>query len=229
MAITLNASDIQLTGTVSNFSDITTPFSVSSWIKYADWPLLNVRSMVGLYLPGTTAVQLGAGRTAGNMTVWTWGGGTLIDTNGVVTLSQTDFIHFVYTFNGTQHKLYTNGAIVNTTTTAQIPGVPNTIYINGYPTGGANETGVYSVEDTIYFNRELSAEEVLTLYNSRGIRDGIYLNAVARFTFGEGVVGSNVTTVKDYGQYNNTLNAAGTGSPIVFSEGTIFNDTRPYQ
>lgn len=228
MAILLSATDIHLTGTVNNFGDITTPFSVSTWIQYAGWGTGVIKSLVGLYLVGTTAIQIGTYQ-AGNVSVWTWGGTNLITSNGAVILSTTEYIHIVYTFDGTNHRLYINGPLVNTTTTAQVSGVPDVIYINGYPTGGSNETAVYSVDDTIYFNRQLSAEEILTLYNSRGIRDGIYDGVVARFTMGEGVIGSTVSTIKDYGQFNNNLTTEGVGTPIVFSEGVIFNDTRPYQ
>ena len=228
MAILLSATDIHLTGTVNNFSDITTPFSVSTWIQYAGWGTGVIKSLVGLYLVGTTAIQIGTYQ-AGNVSVWTWGGANLITSNGAVILSTTEYIHIVYTFDGTNHRLYINGPLINTTTTAQVSGVPDVIYINGYPTGGINETAVYSVDDTIYFNRQLSNEEVLTLYNSRGIRDGIYDGVVARFTMGEGVIGSTVSILKDYGQFNNSLITEGAGTPIIFSEGVIFNDTRPYQ
>jgi hypothetical protein len=228
MAILLNASDIHLTGTVNNFSDIITPFSVSTWIQYAGWNTGVIKSLVGLYLVGTTAVQIGTYQ-AGNVNVWTWGGTNLITSNGAVSLSTTDFIHIVYTFDGTNHRLYVNGPLINTTTTAQVSGVPDTIYINGYPTGGSNETAVYSVDDTIYFNRQLSNEEILTLYNSRGIRDGIYDHVVARYTMSEGVIGSTTSSLKDYGQFNNNLAVSGAGSSIIFTEGVIFNDTRPYQ
>lgn len=228
MAILLNATDIHLTGTVNNFSDITTPFSVSTWIQYAGWDAGITKSMVGLYLIGTTAIQIGTYQ-AGNVSVWTWGGTNLITSNGAVTLSTTDFIHIVYTFDSTSHRLYINSALVNVTTTAQVAGTPTTIYINGYPTGIANETAVYSVDDTIYYNRKLTNEEIQTLYYSRGIRDGIYADVVARFTMAEGVIGATVTGLKDYGKFINNLTIEGAGSPITFVEGVIFNDTRPYQ
>ena len=228
MAVQLNQTDIHLTGTVSGFSDITTPFTVSTWIQYNGWSTGVIRSMVGLYLTGTTAVQIGT-YTANNLTVWTWGGGNLISTNGAVILSPTDYTHVVYTFDGTSHRLYINGVLVNITTTAQIAGVPDTIYINGYPTGAANETGVYAIDDTIYFNRQLSLEEIETLYNSRGIRDGIYHGVVARYTFGEGLSGTNVVNVRDYSMNDNTLSSAGVGTPMTFVDGVVFNDTRPYQ
>jgi len=217
-----------MTGTVSNFADITTPFSVSTWIQYAGWGTGVIKSLVGLYLVGTTAVQIGTYQ-AGNVSVWTWGGTNLITSNGAVVLSTTDYIHIVYTFDGANHQLFINSALVNTTATAQVAGVPTTIYINGYPTGGSNETAAYSVDDTIYFNRQLSSAEVQTLYYSRGIRDGIYDGVVARFTMSEGSVGSTATGLKDYGRFNNNLTVEGAGSSIVFSEGVIFNDTRPYQ
>jgi hypothetical protein len=228
MAITLNATDIHMTGTVNNFADITTPFSVSTWIQYAGWGTGVIKSLVGLYLVGTTAIQIGTYQ-AGNVSVWTWGGTNLITSNGAVILSTTDYIHIVYTFDGTNHQLFINSALVNTTTTAQVAGVPTIIYINGYPTGGANETAAYSVDDTIYFNRQLSSEEIQTLYYARGIRDGIYDGVVARFTMSEGSIGVTATGLKDYGKFNNNLTIEGAGSPIVFSEGVIFNDTRPYQ
>ena len=228
MAVQLNQTDIHLTGTVSGFSDITSPFTVSTWIQYNNWTDGTTKSLVGLYLTGTTAIQIGA-RGDGNITVWTWGGGVLITSNGAIPLSQTEYVHVVYTFDGGSHRLYINGLLVNITTTSQVPGSPDTIYINGYPTGGTNETGFYAIDDTIYFNRQLTLEEIQTLYNSRGIRDGIYYGVVARYTFGEGLSGTAVATVRDYSLNNNTLSSAGPGTLMTFIDGVVFNDTRPYQ
>lgn len=229
MAILLNQSNIQLTGTITGFPDLTSPFSISTWILYSDWPSSTILSMVGLYKIGSSAVQIGS-RGSNVLTVWTWGGAILVQLSGSALLSQTDYIHVVYTMDGIgTHRLYVAGQLVASTTNAQVAGIPDTIYINGYPTGGANETGVYSVDDTQYFSRQLSDGEVLTLYNSRGLRDGIYLGIVGRYTFGEGIDGSNVSQIRDFGEFKNHLNVAGTGNPIKYANGVIFNDTRPYQ
>ncbi len=163
----------------------------------------NVLSMFGFYngtanlstIP-TTAIQIGS-RSGSSIDVWTWGGGILISAVGV-TFTANTWIHITYTCNtfGTNqtHLLYINGVLNNTTTnTTQINGVLTQYYINGYPEATRRaETGDWQLDDARCFNRQLTAEEILTLYNVRGSSDGLVYGSIGRYDFNEGYIGSTL-------------------------------------
>jgi hypothetical protein len=191
------------------------------------------RSMVGTYntaTSGGTAIQIGTSSGAGECSCWTWGGTVLVGSTGITMVDNT-WYHIAYSFDGTTHRLYINGVLNNTATTAQLSGTITAIYINGYPGGGTAETGTWTVDDVSYFNRTLTANEILTAYTTAGERDGIMYGNTADLLFSEGTPGSVANNCVDYSGNKNNLTPIGaaTGVNFVYASSPIENDARPVQ
>jgi hypothetical protein len=206
------AGDALANNTVSgtSFQSATTPITISVWIN-APWTGGGgAQSYVGLYGEQqriangtTTAIQFGS-RAANSFNVWTWGGGALVNS----TISMTPYVNqwaFVaYTYDGTTHRCYVNGVAGGTSTNAQIAGTFDRVYLNGYTNGAAAETSSFQLDTYSYYNRALSADEILTMYTIQGHRHGILYNSVCRYEFSEGAIGSNVSSVPNLTNYNAT-------------------------
>lgn len=209
--------------------------SLMCWINATTWTGGVTNSMVGTYnsaTAGGTAIQIGTRNGTGNCDIWTWGGGVLVSSSGgtgITTLTNNTWYHIAYTFNGTTHILYINGIQTNTATTAQLAGTITAIFINGFPTGGTAETGTFSVDDISYFNRTLSASEVLTAYTTSGDRDGLVYGLTASCLLNEGAVGTTANNCIDYSGKGNNLTPIGaaTGVNFVYATSYITSDSRP--
>ena len=235
MAITTpGLIDYHLASQTGAFSvNALTPVTLMSWIN-VDWNTGNTYSMVGTYntaTSGGTAIQIGCRGTPhlGNVLIWTWGGTVLVSSNGVVAPTSNGWTHVAYTYDGTTHRLYVNGQFANSSTVAQLAGTMTAVYINGYPSGGVNETGPFSVDDVVYFNRQLSADEILTAYTTAGDRDGMVYGMIANYAFKEGAAGAVANNVVDYTGNGNNLTPLGTATGVNFtySNSYIACDTRP--
>lgn len=218
MAITLAATDNHLANaTATGFTLSTDPCSITVWIN-AVWSATSVGSFVGMYGPSpspSTAIQIG--RRANSLSVWTWGGGVLVSAPSG-TMTDSVWSHVAYTFDGTTHQLYVNGALINSTTVAQIAGQFTTVYINGYPTSTTGEVSACNVDSYTYYNRALTADEVLTMSNSKGARHGITYGQIAAYEFDENSAGVSVSSVVDMTGNGNHLTALGAGAtPIAYS------------
>ncbi len=245
------AVDYHLTNQVGNLSfNPLAPCSLVVWIS----GVLSTgatNSQIGTYntyTSGGTAVQMGVRNAAGRFVVWTWGAGVLVDTQSasgglLVTIPDNVWTHYAYTFDGTYHNLYVNGVLINqvnnstgvsvttgvATYSPQLAGTITAVFINGYPTGGANETGTFSFSDISHFNRTLSAAEVLTMYSCGGPKDGIIYSEVSSYFCNEGNVGATVTSVVDESGGGNILTPYGTATGVNFTYVTDVSsgDTRP--
>jgi len=210
MAITTVTGDKHLLNATANgFTTTVDPFSISVWIN-GTWNAA-VASMVGVYGPvgtPTSAVQIGS-IGDGRVSCWTWGGAILVSSVGTVVNGVWN--HIVYTYDGTSHRLYVNGQLSNTTTTAPVAAQLAYVYVNGYPTGLANETAVYSVDSYAYYNYTLTPEEVLTQYSLQGARHGVVNGLVASYEFDELAEGSTVIQITDLSGNENHLTVAGAG------------------
>lgn len=231
MAIQTVVANTHLYSTSTNFTASTAPFSISVWIN-AVWNGAARVSMVGLYNGTTTAgtttgLQIGTSTGAGEISCWTYGGTIMVQSaTGVMTARNNTWVNATYTYNGTTHLLYVNGVQVGTATTAQIAGTFTQVWINGYPpTGNANETAVFGIDAYNYYNRTLSADEVLTIYNAAGQRHGIVYGALARYEFDELSQGASVSSVTDLSGNNNTLLSVGTGAALTYNYATSFADS----
>lgn len=237
MAITTpGAVDYHLASQSGNMSiNPLTANTLMVWINSTTWTGGTTTSMVGTYntaTSGGTAIQIGTRNGTGNCDVWTWGGGVLVSSSGgsgITTLTNNTWYHVAYTFDGTTHIMYINGIQTNTATTTQLAGTITAIYVNGFPSGGTAETGTFSIDDLSYFNRTLSANEVLSAYTTAGDRDGLIYSLTASCLFSEGTAGSVANNCIDYSGKGNTLTPIGTATGVnfVYATSPVCNDTRP--
>jgi hypothetical protein len=208
----------------ANFLRSIDPYTINIWIN-ANWNAGTVSSFVGMYdgtpLTGTptTGLQIGTRNGAGDLAVWTYGGTMLVtSTNGVMTPFSNKYAMVTYTFDGTSHRLYLNGVLLNTTTGNTVTGTFTQIYINGYPpTGNAYETATYTLDAYSYYGRTLSADELLTIYNSAGTRNGIFYGEIVRYEFDELAEGATVTGAVDLSGHNNPMLYSGNGTAITYT------------
>lgn len=221
MAVQVYKSGGVLSSQPTGFSNsATSTNTLCAWIYANDSTVWNQRtSMVGLYGPGaapTTAFQMGC-FSAGDWGCWTWGGTQIIGLPGHAPVNQWN--HYTVTYDGSTALLYINGVLQNTATFTQQSGNLTQTFINGYPTGADLESGNFSVDDVIFFNRVLSVQEIQTIYNLKGPRDGIFAGVLARYTYDEGVINSNVVVGKDLSI---------SGAHMTPSAGTAPTYTQPY-
>lgn len=229
MAILVKASDIHLQSSSAMGLTTLSPFSVTVWLNVPSWNPGSRRSYVGIYGPATdtplvtpiTAMQIGTSNGAGELTFWTWGGGTLCGTatnfmnayNGV-------WVMITYTFDGTTHRGYLNNNLVCSSpnaTSPQISGYLNQIFINGYPTGGTSEVADYSIDQYSLYRRELSQSEIQSIYYAGGARHGIFKNLICRYEFDELSQGSSVISVPNLNGSINTLTPIGAGTSMTYT------------
>jgi hypothetical protein len=218
------ATDRHLYTASSNFLQSTVPYSISVWIN-AVWNGGTRLSFVGMYNGGlttptpTTGLQIGTSAGAGEVSCWTYGGTVLVQSaNAVMTPYNNTWVLLTYTYDGTNHRIYRNNTLLNTATVAQNPGTFTQIYINGYPPAGTtNETATYKVDAYAYYGRELSIDEITTIYNASGTRHGIVDSLLARYDFDELSQGSTVTGVVDISGNGNTILNSGAGTAITYT------------
>lgn len=219
MAVACLPGDAHLANTSSTgFPRSTGPFSIAVWIN-AVWSS-GTSSFVGMYGPSvtpTTALQVGA--RGGELSFWTFGGGVYLST---APPADDTWANVIYTFDGVNHMCYVNGVPGSTSTTAvTVNEIFTHIYINGYPTGGANETASYEVDSYLLYDRVLSAGEALTIYNARGSRHGISYGAVAELAFDELPAGAVVTVVRDQSGKDNHLFVEGASTTTYTYAGAV--------
>lgn len=239
MAIQCNAADIHLRSSQAMGLQSTTPLSITCWIK-ATWNGGSRLSLAGVYGPATdtplgtpvTAVQIGTTAGGGELSFWTWGGSVLTGTAaGVMTPYNGQWVHCAYTYDGTNHRGYLNGTQVSTSTTSQIAGYLNQVYINGYPGGVLREVSNHQIGTYMLFRRALSAEEVRTIWAGAGARHGISKDLICRYEFGELSAGTNVTGVIDMSGNGHTLTSTGTGASMTYTYSSTYANAniRPVQ
>ena len=218
MAVQCVVADSHLSGTVPNAPSTGESISIVTWMS-GTWSTA-IRSFVGVYGPTavapTTAIQIGSRTGAGACSVWTWNAGQLVNTpTGVLVDNVTHFI--AYTFDGTTHRLYVDGVQQGTSVAAQNAGQFNVLYISGYPTGVANETSNHIIESIGIYDRVLSANEVLTMFASKGARHNILNGLLAYYELDEGPAGSTTSTCIDLSGNGGALTWTGAGATMTYT------------
>jgi hypothetical protein len=225
MAIQTAAVDMHLRSSQAMNLLASSPFSITVWIN-ATWNGAATASMVGIYGPATdtplgtpvTALQIGTRTGTYQLDCWTWGGGVLISSAATAMTGYNGvWVFITYTFDGTNHRLYRNGVLLTTTTTAQLPGYLNQVYINGFPTGVTSEVAAFQVDQYSLFNRTLGADEILTIYNAGGARHGIVNGLLARFEFDELGQGASVVAPVDLSGKGSGLAPTGAGAAMTYA------------
>ncbi len=229
MAVRVFAGGGVLNSATTSFTvNAQSPMTLMTWVYASDataWA--NTTSMVGVYGPGaapSTAIQIGA-RGGTGISVWTWGGGTLVNFATHSPIAQWN--HYAVTFDGTSSWiLYINGVQVATATTGQNAGNLTQTFINGFPTGGTAESGNFAVDDVVFLTRVLNANEIRTFYNLQGPRDGIFQGVIARYTFDEGVIGNVVVQGKDISSTGANMTPTVGTAPVYFTPIAMCNVRR---
>jgi hypothetical protein len=228
MAVLTTAADCHLRSSQTMGLLARSAFSISVWIN-AVWNPGSRRSIVGVYGPATdvalgtpiAGVQIGTSAGGGDLTCWTWGGGTLVGTAaGVMTALNNTWAHIVYTFDGTTHRVYLNGVLGTSqldTVSPQITGYLNQVYINGYPGGVVNEVTSFYVDQYNLYRRTLAADEIGTMYNAGGARHGIMNDLICRYEFDELASGSTASSIVDLTGNGHTLTITGASTAITHS------------
>lgn len=231
MAIIFTATDSHLYTISTNFTASTDPFSISCWLN-SIWNGGTRLSMVGMYngtitAGTTTGLQIGTGAGAGEITCWTYGGLAMVSSaNGVMTGYNNTWVNAIYTYDGTTHRIYVNGVLLNTGVVAQIPGTFTQVWLNGFPpTNNASETSPIGVDSYTYYDRTLTADETLTIYNAAGARHGIFNGQLARYEFDELSQGTNAVAPVDLSGNGNNLAYSGTTSAPLYTYTTSYANT----
>ena len=219
-----------------------TAFTLMFRVNYALWTSANIASMFGLYngthdaatVP-TAGMQIGC-KGVGAINIWNWGGTALVDSIGYTPPNNT-WIHVTYTCTalagGTQtHRLYIDGVLNNTSTNSNVTaGTFTQTYVNGYPqtTAQANantETANAQLDDIIVYNRQLSDDEIATIYNSNGLTHGIVYGLLVAYTMHEYPENTTVSQILDMsgnGYHLNVVNRGGGTVPIYMYDPFTFN------
>jgi hypothetical protein len=236
---TTNGDNITNATDATFFASATVSQSITVWINALWDGNVKTSSMVGMYqaagTTGATAIQIGSRTAAGQCDIWTWGGGIMISSTGVTIPSNT-WVNITYTYDGTSHRLYYNGALNNTVVNGTAPFVPqiagsfNAVYMNGFAAGGINETANFMVDTYYYYNRTLSANEIQTIYAARGNRHGIVYGSLLRYEFDEEVLGSNVVKVVNQTVYDHAISdllPANARTPrVTYAAGEVSSNLR---
>ena len=177
--------------------------TVMAWILVEDattWT--SRRSIAGVYAgpisAPSAAAQLGV-HSFNTFGVWTSGGPLLVGASGHGTPIGV-WNHYCYVYNGAgTNLLYINGELNNTNTLTQNTSTFEYVYLNGYPNGvdGNAETGNTRIDDFAVFSRQLTQDEIRTIINCRGSRDGIFPGLLARFPFNEGALAATASPLFD--------------------------------
>ena len=110
----------------------------------------------------TTKSSLGIGFRSGRVGVWKYGGTYLVS---AVLPSSGAWCHYAYTFDGTTHRLYIDGAQVASGQAAPQAAAPVALNLGRWTSGQEYFTG--QLDDLRIYGRALTAAEVLALANDQ--------------------------------------------------------------
>lgn len=182
------AADFGATNTNKNFYANNTltidggALSISMWVKIRTEPATNTNFDLAWQSNNNNKVanilryidESGTKKLRFNRTAL---GGTAVNSDYTVTLGTSDWQHIVLTYDGTNIRGYLNGSLVAGPTAASGVGT-GTLTNQGISLGGhINATGNYSsiyMDDPAFFNRALTATEILDLYNGNYPSGGFF-------------------------------------------------------
>lgn len=153
---------------VKGMPAIDSPQSFSWWIRISTKPTFindsGADNMIALVDSGKgIGIQFGF-RAPGYQTLgfdsWNWGGGTLLEAEQPAV---GKWHHCVYTYNGSNHKFYMNGAEISNSTAKTQKEIPTLLMFGNYPSGDQYFDG--DMDDIRIYNRELNQDEINYLLN----------------------------------------------------------------
>lgn len=171
-AVSLDGSS----GTVScalgaNLPANNAPQTISWWMNYAA-PPQSVESMIGL-TNSTAGSAVQCGFRNGQLTVWNWGGNTLVSTTAP---SANSWHQASYTYDGTTHSLYVDGVLANSSTAGAQTAAPSRLDLGLTPGWGEYYAGI--LDEVRIYSRALTSAEIATLAQDPSL--------AAHFKFDEG-------------------------------------------
>lgn len=217
----------------SYFLTSAAPKSISVWINALWDGATKTSSYVGLYNSAGSgaAIQIGSRTVQGQCDIWTWGGGQIVSSTGL-NIPQNTWVNITLTYDGTTARLYYNGVLNASAAYTPVLANLNQVFLNGYSTGGTNETATFQLDTYDFYSRVLSADEILTIYSTRGNRHAIVNAALLRYEFDEGIVGSAASAIYNQagqaGTANNNLISNSVRTPrVTFTPGYVSHNLRP--
>lgn len=139
------------------------PQSVAFWVRYASNPPTGSGASQ-LFVSLTDNVLVGGSRlklgfSGGALTAWAFGGRDLVA--APLPLPPPGWHHFAYTFDGTTHRLYIDGALRNSSTAAPDTGAVAHARLGNLFNGSEWFAG--DLDDVRIYGRALGAPEVAAL------------------------------------------------------------------
>lgn len=196
MGLRSNATGYLTVG-ITSMPAINASQTICFWSYFATNPTTGNQEYVNS-VAAAGAIQFGF--RVGVYGVYNYGGGTTVLAGSTPTAGM--WHHLAYTFNGTNHIFYLDGALSNQTTTAAQTGTVTSFQLLG---NQWTENATVILEDLRVYSRTLSAGEIETIYSVKGT-DGIVSEMVSRFLFNEGAPATNPgagTTVRDISNNGN--------------------------
>lgn len=133
------------------------PQTISVWAKYTSTP--NTSNLLSLS-NGTSSTQLGFKTGPSIVAVWKYSGTTL----ATATLPSTNAWHqYVYTYDGTTNKLFIDGLLANSSTTAVQTGSPSSLQIGRFLQNSEYFAGY--IDEVKIYDYALSEDQVKVDYN----------------------------------------------------------------
>jgi hypothetical protein len=160
-ALSLNGSSDYVTLGTTNLPNNNSAQTVSAWVKFAS--AAGNQNIVALSNNSNAGVQVGLG--GGNVRVWKWGGTDLVASAAPSTT--TVWHHIAWTFDGTNNRLYVDGAQTNTSMVTIPTNTVTTALIGTYNTGTPGEYFGGLVDDVRIYKVALTATQVAALAAGR--------------------------------------------------------------
>ena len=198
MSLNCNGSSY-ITTTVTNMPNTRAAKTMCCWVNCSDFSS-TVRSWLNLVWTTSSASQFGC-RSDGLVGVWDYGGNYMVSTTAPAT---NTWFHMAYTCDGNKsHYLYINGVLVNSNTNYQ-----QTIAAVTSLQIGGNQWGEYLsgyMDDIRIYNRTLTANEILSIYSTKG-NDLIVYGLISRWLI-TGVAGASLSSITDsaYSKNSSTI------------------------
>ena len=155
---------------VTGMPNIEAPQSFSWWYWVSEIPTFSdafgAGNMIAMVNPESgVGIQFGF-RGQGYETLgldgWNWGGNTLLEADPPA----VNVWHFcVYTFDGSTHRFYIDGAETASSTATTQQGSPSILMFGNYPSGDQYFAG--RLDDVRIYNRALKVEEIQSLYSAK--------------------------------------------------------------
>ncbi len=165
-ALAFDGTDDFVTGSMSGFNTGTSARTIAGWIKMTDTSSVKVPFVYGSCGSGNDGKAFGVYLSSSEVLNF-WGCGTADFSTGV-TVSTDVWHHIAVTYDGTNVKVYVDGAQAGATT-ARTLGVGSAAWVAG--SDGSVDTADYpfagSIDEVRVYTRALSQSEVASLYTGK--------------------------------------------------------------